>query len=165
MIITLLSHFDSFRQILGGISAIIQDSETNEVIVMGDFNADFKFRFGEELMYFTADNALQISDGVLRGFWSDCFTYTSEAHGTVSWFNDGVCTGTAHRHVLSCDTLGDITLGCHIPVQMVYYFKQGDHVNKSHSNDEVEDSVPHVNWSSASDAEILKSKQLTNTLI
>ena len=50
---------DNFRQILGEISAIIQDSNTNEVIVMGDFNVDFKCIFGEELMYFTADNALQ----------------------------------------------------------------------------------------------------------
>ena len=34
---------------------------------MGDLNADFKCIFGEELMSFTADNALQISDGILRG--------------------------------------------------------------------------------------------------
>ena len=59
---------DNFRQILGEISAIIPDSDTNEVIVMGDFNADFKCRFGEELMSFTADNALQISDGILLGY-------------------------------------------------------------------------------------------------
>ena len=57
-----------------------------------------------------------------------------------------MCTGTAHGHVLSCDTHDGITSGEHIPVQIVYYFKQGDHVNKSHSNDEVEDSVPLVNW-------------------
>ena len=37
---------------------------------MGDFNADFKCRFGEESMSFTADNALQISDGILRGYRS-----------------------------------------------------------------------------------------------
>ena len=40
---------DNFRQILGGIYAIVQDGNVNEVIVMGDFNADFKCRFGEEL--------------------------------------------------------------------------------------------------------------------
>ena len=34
---------DNFRQILGEISAIVQDGNANElVIVMGDFNADFK---------------------------------------------------------------------------------------------------------------------------
>ncbi len=71
-------------------------------------------------MYFTADNTLQISDGILRGYRSDFFTSISEAHCTVSWLDHVVCTGTAHRHVLS--------------------FKKGDHVNKSHSNDEVEDT-------------------------
>ena len=156
---------DNFRQILGETSAIIQDSNTNEVIVMGDFNADFKCRFGEELMYVTADNALQISDGILRGYRYDCFTNISEAHGTVPWLGHVVCTGTAHRHVLSCDTLDDITLGDHIPVQIVYYFKQGDHVKTSHSNDEVEDGIPHVKWSSASDAEILEYKKITNLLL
>ena len=40
---------------------------------MGDFNADFKCRFGEELMYFTADNAKQISEGILRVYRSDFF--------------------------------------------------------------------------------------------
>ena len=68
-------------------------------------------------------------------------------------------------HVLSCDTLDDITFGDNIPVRIVYYFKQGDHVKQSHSNDEVEDSVPRVNWSSASDAQILEYQKLTNLLL
>ena len=66
---------DNFRQILGEIHAIVQDGNANEVIVMGDFNADFKCRFGEELIYFAADNALQISDGMLRGYRSDLRMY------------------------------------------------------------------------------------------
>ena len=144
-------------QILGEISAIVQDGNANEVIVMGDLNADFNAD-GEELIYFAADNALQISDGVLRGYPSDFFTYISEAHGTVSWFDHVVCTGTAHRHVLSCDTLDDITFGDHIPVQIEYYFKQDDHVKRNHTNGEVEDSVPHVTWSSASNDQILQYK-------
>ena len=126
---------DNFRQILVEISAIIQDSNTNEVIVMGDFNADFCVCiFGEELMFFTAENALQISDGILlRGYRSGFFTYISEALGTVSWLDHVLCTGTANRHVSSCATLDDITFGDHIPYRIVYYFKQGDHVKQSHS--------------------------------
>ena len=81
----------------------------------------------------------------------------------MSWLDNVVCTCIAHGHVLSYDTLDDITFGDHIPVRIVYYFKQGDHVNKSHTDDEVEDSVPH--WSSASDAHILEYKKLTNLLL
>ena len=79
-------------------------------------------------MSFTADNSLQIYDGILRGYRSDFFTYISEAHGTVSWLDHVVYTGTAHRHVLCCDTLDDITFGDHIPVRIIYCFKQGDHI-------------------------------------
>ena len=71
----------------------------------------------------------------------------------VSWLDHVVCT------------FDDITFGDHIPVRIVYYFKQGDHVKKSHSNDEVENSVPRVNWGSASDAQILECKKLTNLLL
>ena len=86
---------------------------------MGDCNADFKCRFGEELMYFIVDRALQISDGILRVIVSPT---CSEAHATVSWLHHVVCTGTAHSRVLLCDTLDDILFGNHIPVKIVYYF-------------------------------------------
>ena len=52
-----------------------------------------------------------------------------------------------------------MTFGDHLSVHSVYYFKQGDCVNKSNSNDEVQYSVPRVNWSSASDAQILEYKK------
>ena len=48
-------------------------------------------------MPFTADNALQISDGILRGYRSDFFhlqLYISEGHGTVSWLDNVVSTRT-----------------------------------------------------------------------
>ena len=55
--------------------------------------------------------------------------YISEA---VSWLDHVECTGTAHKHVLSCDTLAYCTFGDHISVLIIYYCKQGDHV-KNHS--------------------------------
>ena len=77
-----------------------------------------------------------------------------------------MCTGTAHTHVVYCDKRGYITFGDHLLVQIASYFKQGDWVKeKSNSNDEVQYSVPNVNWSSASDAQILDYTKLTNTLM
>ena len=101
---------DNFRQILGEISAIIQDSNTNEVIFMGDFNADLKCRFGEELMSFTADNALQISDGILRGYrsvFSPIFAkHMALCRGLIMWCALAVHIGM----LLSCDTLNDLVI-------------------------------------------------------
>ena len=44
---------------------------------MGDFNADFKRRFGQELRTFANESELHISDGILHGFDSDFYTYIS----------------------------------------------------------------------------------------
>ena len=70
---------DNYMQILAEISAIIQNCSTHEVVIMGDFNADFKRRFGQELRTFANENELHISDGILHGFDSDFYTYISEA--------------------------------------------------------------------------------------
>ena len=53
---------------------IIQNCSTHEVVIMGDFNADFKRRFGHELRTFANENELHISDGILPGFDSGFYT-------------------------------------------------------------------------------------------
>ncbi len=40
---------DNYMQILAEISAIIKNCSTHEMVIMGDFNADCKRRFGQEL--------------------------------------------------------------------------------------------------------------------
>ena len=60
---------------------------------MSDFNADFKRRFGEELIHFTADNALRISDGILRGYRSDFFLHILAKHMVP-------CRGLAAKQLL-----------------------------------------------------------------
>ena len=52
---------DNYMQILAEISAIIQNCYSHEVVIMGDFNADFKRRFGQELRIFANENYLHIS--------------------------------------------------------------------------------------------------------
>ena len=76
---------------------------------------------------------------------SDFLTYICKAHGSVSWFDHVVCSGTARRsrHVLSCETFDDISFGDHSLPKIVYYFKKGDKY-----------TATQVNWSSASDAQI-----------
>ena len=81
---------DNYMQILAEISAIIQNCSTHEVVIMGDFNADFKRRFGQELRTFANENELHISDGILHGFYSDFYSYISEAHSSVSWLYHAV---------------------------------------------------------------------------
>ena len=58
----------NYMHILAEISAITQNCSTHEVVIVGDFNADFKRRFDKELRTFANENELQISYGILHGF-------------------------------------------------------------------------------------------------
>ena len=64
---------DNYMQIIADISAIIQNCSTHEVVIMGDFNVDYKRRFGQELRTFANENELHKSDGILHGFDSSFF--------------------------------------------------------------------------------------------
>ena len=96
------------------------------MIVMGDFNADFKKRFGKELLNFCNEQSLYPSDLLIHGIDSDWYTYVSEAHGTTSWIDHIVCTGSAQPHVTNCSALDNISFCDHIPLQLVY--NVGDYV-------------------------------------
>ncbi len=47
------------------INSIVQDASTSEVLVLGDYNADFGKRFGQELQDFAVDRMLVSSDKVM----------------------------------------------------------------------------------------------------
>ena len=68
-------------------------------------------------MYFTADNALQNLTVYCVGTGLICVPILAKhMERTVAWLDHVVCTGTAYKHVLPCETLDDITFGDHLPV-------------------------------------------------
>ena len=126
MTITLLSHLTTLGKFWGKCLLLYKTVMPMRLLSWVILTLILSADFGEKLIYFAADNALQISDGIIT--WVPVWFFSH----ILAWLDHVVCSGTAHRHVLSCDTLDDITFGDHIPVQIVYYFKQGDHVKKNH---------------------------------
>ena len=94
--------------IFAEIFAIIQNCGTHEVVITGDFNANFKRRFGLELRIYANKNELHKSDAILHGFDSGLYTYISETHSSVSWLDQVVCTGTYNRKIVSCIIFDDL---------------------------------------------------------
>ena len=78
--------YDDYCFYLNKIKCIIESSTTPYVFVLGDFNADIQSEsvFGSELIEFCDMNNLCFIDKSL--LLSDSFTYTSQAHGTTSWY-------------------------------------------------------------------------------
>ena len=156
---------DNYMQILAEISAIIQNGSTQEVVIMGDFNADFKRRFAQKLRTFANENELHISDGILPGFDSYFYTYISEAHSSVPWLDHVVCTGTSNRKIVSCSILDGLAVRDHMPLNIIYSYSCDADINNVPQNESACNIMPSVNWSSATDEQLLEYNLLTDILL
>ena len=73
---------DEYRSMLANLEGIIQEQNINEVILVGDFNADpNKGRFWNELVAFKETLSLVFVDEQLP---NDSFTYLCPARNTTS---------------------------------------------------------------------------------
>ncbi len=99
---------------------------------------------------------MHISDGILHGFDSDFYTYISEAHSSVSWLDHVVCTGTSNRKIVSCSILDDLAFSDHIglPLKIIYSYSCDADINSAPPNESACNTMPSVNWSSPTDAQL-----------
>ena len=153
-------NFEEYLHCLGKINSIIQTSDTNHVIVCGDFNACFSKSFGHELIEFCNENNLFISDKLLM--LPTCngeqpYTYISEAHNTCSWLDHCVSTHSSHVNIYDFNILDNLTFYDHIPITFKYNitFNTG-FVNKSaNSNDSSKGRCNYLtNWLNVSQEQI-----------
>ena len=147
-------NFDEYLECLGVIDSLIQCADTNYVIICGDYNACFNKSFGRELIDFTQDNELIISDKCfLENDQTQPFTYVSEAHNSVSWLDHCVSTYNAHHKIQCMKILDEITFTDHIPLCFKYNIQLSKLNNMFDSvgdNNQRCDSV--TDWVNASDA-------------
>ena len=79
-------------------------------------NSDPNSLFGEELHNFCDDNDYVLSDVAKLNNG----TFTSEAHGTVSWLDHCVCTKNAHDCVNDISVLYDYVDSDHLPLSLSF---------------------------------------------
>ena len=72
-----------FKEYIGRISALIEESPTSNITIVGDFNAALDTQFEAELQEFCNNLSLVISDCMFYGRTSGKFTHVSDAHGTT----------------------------------------------------------------------------------
>ena len=80
-------NYDLFVNYIGKISAIIEESVTSILILLGDFNAAVDTVFESELLKMCKSHQLVISDFAAFGRDSGQYTFVSEAHCTTSWLD------------------------------------------------------------------------------
>ena len=91
--------------------------------------------------------------------------YISEAHSSVSWLDHVVCTGTSNRKIVSCSILDDLAFSDHIPLKIIYSYSCDADINSVPPNESACNTMPSVNWSSATDAQLLEYNLLSDILL
>ena len=87
-------NYNSYVEHLCMLENIIYEANTNSVAIVVDINANRSTLFGVEIMDFQDRLDLIMSDAVLLS--DDSFTCVSEAHGTTSWLDHGICSLFMH---------------------------------------------------------------------
>lgn len=99
------------------ISQLILESNFSDILLMGDFNANYDLgRFGRILKSFLSDNYLVPADNHLP---ADSFTYLSSYHNTTSWLDHIVCTSSLKKSLLDIEISYDLSLYDHFPLSCV----------------------------------------------
>ena len=106
---------DKFTILLGKIQSIVEESDYNSVIIGGDFNADPKGLFYNELKNFADQISLQISDTTLL---NEEHTFVSLAHGTSSWLDHFICTKEIHNNIKDIEVLHHVIGSDHLPLKI-----------------------------------------------
>ena len=76
-------------QTIGEIIASISDLSTDDVICLGDFNADpMRGRFWKHVEDFSSQCSLRVVDNMLP---ADTFTFLSPCHNSTSWLVHALC--------------------------------------------------------------------------
>ena len=131
-----------FLHYLGKLDSIIQEADTSNISIIGDWNADPTAHFGRELADFCSDKSLLISDIELIGD-TNSFTYISDAFGTTSWLDHCVSTMGAHNIISSVKILEDFLGSDHLPVSVNLDINQ---LPATNVNDSPKQTPKTVNW-------------------
>ena len=143
---------ENYRQALSLLSVVIQEQNTNHVILKGDFNADpSKGRFWELLNDFTRPLFLRILNDRLP---SDTFTYLCPSRNTTSWLDHVICTTKIAEMVVNISVDYDRAIFDHFPLSCSLNI----HTGIFHISDTEKIIQEFVDWNrmTASDREIVK---------
>ena len=138
---------------LGILFSIINDLESEYILVMGHFNAHIgasPSRFGKFLIDSCVDNNCVISSKVLLPH--DSFTYISERWGTTSWLDHCISSEGIHDLISNVRIDYNLSSGDHIPLGLEL------NINQSVKRSRIEfppNSTTSIIWRKLKDDEIV----------
>jgi exonuclease III len=156
-------NIDEYVQCLAVLHNLIQESSSNMIYIIGDFNCDMKKStiYSEYLSHFVEDTGCVISDYHLLCKKSDVYTYVSPAWGSTSWLDHCVSTENAHNVITSASVLADYVCSDHVPLCIEFNIE----INTSHENNSNPNAVSYRPcWDKASHDELSEYSNICTTL-
>ena len=98
-------NYDLYMQCIGKLCTLLEESCTNNIVILGDFNVTLNSVFESELLEMCSTFDLVISDYGTFGQTSGQFTHVSDAHGTTSWLDHVICSSDMQNNVVSIEIL------------------------------------------------------------
>ena len=131
---------DDYRHSLASIEDLVQEKNINNVIIVGDFNADpHKGRFWRDLLSFRTSLSLDCVDLKLD---NDSFTYLCPAKNSTSWLDHILCTSHLTKYFSNVFVDFKYAIFDHFPLCFDFNFVKNSHKVSRH----VLQSDSFVNW-------------------
>ncbi|KAJ8704256.1 hypothetical protein PYW08_012980 [Mythimna loreyi] len=105
-----------FVDCLSEIAAIVESSDTENVYILGDFNAHPGELFGKEMLNFCSEQNWICADLVKLG--TDSYTFISDVHGSRRWLDHCLVSEAAWKTVTSVKVHCDIYWSDHFPLEV-----------------------------------------------
>ena len=137
---------DEFLSKMGELMSQVNDLDTPNILLIGDFNADIMrgTLFGKHLKNICEDNQLICS--TIENLPGDSYTHISYSWHTRSWFDHCIGTTGGNRLVNNFEILYDVSDRDHLPVK--FELEIGDNVPKIlFENSSVKNSIKWDNVS------------------
>ena len=96
---TCLTNFEEFCNYLGKIASIIEEKDTSNVVIIGDFNAAVKTPFWIWINCYVWEYWFVISDYEIFGRSGNTYTYVSDAHNSTSWLDHFICSHSVNSMI------------------------------------------------------------------
>ena len=151
-------NFELFMEYIGKISALIEESPTSNIAIVGDFNAAIDTQFDVELQELCNNLSLVISDCNYYGRNSGMFTHVSDAHGTTSWLDHVLCSQDMQTKLHSIAILDMLPSSDHVPLSFVFDFNSSPTFNDTFT---CPSNKTNFNWAIATDKDLTDYKYLT----
>ena len=114
-----LNSFDEFKNTLALVEALILENNTNNIVILGDFNAHpQKPNLWSEINLFTDDYSLVSLDSE---FPNDTFTYLSPNNLYKSWLDHIFCSKHLRNSIANLEVLYGVALDDHMPVAFTFH--------------------------------------------